>query len=155
MNYKGVKDRVYDCQQCGNPFTRTYYSTRPPMFCSRECKLESQKCTWKQLEQGKVVYHDTQRRLLSEQHGYKCSECNITEWNGKPLTLQVDHIDGDPSNNKANNLRLMCPNCHSQTETYKGGNKNNPKMDKRSRWHRQHYKKKMVGVGGIEPPRER
>lgn len=39
-------------------------------------------------------------------------------WNGKKLVLQVDHIDGDDSNNLIENLRLLCPNCHTQTETY-------------------------------------
>lgn len=48
----------------------------------------------------------------------KCSICNITEWMGKPLTLHLDHIDGDSFNNTKENLRLVCPNCHSQTETY-------------------------------------
>lgn len=43
------------------------------------------------------------------------------EWNGRPLCLQVDHIDGDDSNNLIENLRFLCPNCHTQTETY--GNK--------------------------------
>lgn len=50
---------------------------------------------------------------------YKCSECFIVdEWNGKPLILHLDHIDGNPHNNLLDNLRFICPNCHTQTETY-------------------------------------
>ena len=50
---------------------------------------------------------------------YKCVECGITDsWNGKKITLQLDHIDGDNNNNKLENLRFLCPNCHSQTETH-------------------------------------
>lgn len=49
---------------------------------------------------------------------YKCDECGITEWNGKPITLQLDHINGDNRDHRIENLRLLCPNCHSQTETY-------------------------------------
>lgn len=50
--------------------------------------------------------------------------CGLTnEWNGQPLTLELDHIDGDPTNNEISNLRFLCPNCHSQTETNKGKNK--------------------------------
>ena len=49
----------------------------------------------------------------------RCSECKIPPiWNNKSLVLQLDHIDGNISNNKIENLRLLCPNCHTQTETY-------------------------------------
>lgn len=56
---------------------------------------------------------------------YVCSMCgNNGEWCGKPLTLQLDHIDGDATNNEKPNLRWLCPNCHTQTETYGNKNKN-------------------------------
>lgn len=48
----------------------------------------------------------------------KCAFCELTEWREKPLTLEVDHIDGNHRNNIIQNLRFLCPNCHSQTETY-------------------------------------
>lgn len=51
----------------------------------------------------------------------KCSLCKMEPfWNGKTLTLQLDHINGDNTDNKIENLRLLCPNCHSQTETFSG-----------------------------------
>lgn len=53
---------------------------------------------------------------------YKCSECELTTWLGNPITLDVDHIDGDWSNCKKENLRFMCPNCHRQTDTFGGKN---------------------------------
>lgn len=52
-----------------------------------------------------------------------CECCGINEWNGKPLSLHLDHIDGNTYNHSLSNLRLLCPNCHSQTETYCGKNK--------------------------------
>lgn len=53
----------------------------------------------------------------------RCEVCDITEWNGKPIKMQLDHIDGDPHNHRLENLQMICPNCHSQTETYCGKNK--------------------------------
>lgn len=48
-----------------------------------------------------------------------CEECGQTEiWNGKPLVLQLEHIDGNNSNNLLENLKILCPNCHTQTPTY-------------------------------------
>jgi hypothetical protein len=63
-------------------------------------------------------YHTSLRKHYLKLVPYECRECGISEWNGKPLTLQLDHIDGDRTNNTLDNLRLLCPNCHSQTETW-------------------------------------
>ena len=49
---------------------------------------------------------------------YKCECCGISEWNGKPLTLQLHHINGIHNDNRLSNLQLLCPNCHSQTENF-------------------------------------
>lgn len=65
------------------------------------------------------------REKLLEYYGSFCSICKIKPiWNGKPLVLILDHIDGDASNNSVDNLRFICPNCDSQLETYKSKNKN-------------------------------
>lgn len=64
------------------------------------------------------------RRLLREgMLEYRCYLCGLTEWNGKPITLQLDHINGARLDHRIQNLRLLCPNCHSQTETFAGRNK--------------------------------
>jgi hypothetical protein len=54
---------------------------------------------------------------------YKCSVCGLTEWRGMPISLQLDHINGEHDDHRLENLRLLCPNCHAQTETFAGKNK--------------------------------
>jgi len=61
--------------------------------------------------------------LLEEQNG-KCLICGIDSWLDNSLPLELDHTDGDTKNNKKSNLRILCPNCHSQTPTWKKGYKN-------------------------------
>jgi hypothetical protein len=64
-------------------------------------------------------------RLLSE--GIKSNKCEVcgceSMWNDKPISMELDHIDGDRTNHKLENLRTICPNCHSQTETYRSRNR--------------------------------
>ena len=64
------------------------------------------------------------KRLLNEKVlEYKCAICGISDWQGQPLSLQLDHVNGVNTDNRIENLRLLCPNCHSQTNTYAGLNK--------------------------------
>lgn len=63
-------------------------------------------------------------RLLEEGiFPHQCSKCKGTEWFGELIPLELDHIDGDNTNNLLSNLRLLCPNCHALTPTYRGRNK--------------------------------
>jgi len=64
------------------------------------------------------------RRLLKEGiFTAICSSCQGTEWQGEPMPLELDHINGCHEDNRLENLRLLCPNCHAQTSTYRGKNK--------------------------------
>lgn len=63
------------------------------------------------------------RRLLTEAIFERCcSGCQNSEWLGQPIPLELDHINGDRYNNHLSNLRLLCPNCHALTPTYRGKN---------------------------------
>jgi 5-methylcytosine-specific restriction endonuclease McrA len=59
------------------------------------------------------------RRTLEDyKFEYKCSICGINEWNNVKISLQIDHINGNCRDNRLENLRYLCPNCHSQTDTW-------------------------------------
>ena len=72
---------------------------------------------------------DLRGALLKSEREYKCEECGLTsKWQEKKLTLHVDHIDGDNENHEASNLRFLCPNCHSQTDTFSWKNVRRKKL---------------------------
>lgn len=70
------------------------------------------------------------KRLLNDyQWEYKCNICGINDWLGKKLTLHVDHINGINNDNRIENLRILCPNCHQQTITWGAGNSSKKKIE--------------------------
>ena len=68
-----------------------------------------------------VSSHKLKLKLIRDNvKEYKCEECSLVEWNGKPIPLELDHIDGNHYNNEFSNLRIICPNCHALTDTNSG-----------------------------------
>lgn len=64
------------------------------------------------------------KRLIDEGlKDFKCECCGLSTWMQKNIPLELDHMDGNCYNHKIENLRIICPNCHAQTETYRGKNK--------------------------------
>jgi predicted nucleic acid-binding Zn ribbon protein len=136
------------CRQCGR---RIKYAQRfqAEKFCSNSCsaifnnkrrgrKWKCKDCD-KPIENGAkhcrrcwLRHRDiitsartdaTRRRILIRKHGRRCFGCRRTVWQGQPIPIELDHIDGNSDNNAEENLRLLCPNCHAQTPTYKSKNR--------------------------------
>jgi hypothetical protein len=76
------------------------------------------------LRKGRSYQTSTLRKRLIREGYFKpeCRMCTLSTWMGRPIPLELDHIDGDRENNLLENLRLVCPNCHAQTATYRGRN---------------------------------
>jgi hypothetical protein len=70
-----------------------------------------------------ITSYRLQQRLLREGvFEARCASCALTEWLGRPIPLELHHVDGDRENNRLENLSLLCPNCHAATDTYRGKN---------------------------------
>jgi len=112
------------CLNCDVEFK--YGHSKRGKYCSNTCNGEHKsrlhKEAWYRGEL-KRIERATMRRYISEDRGYNCEVCGLSDWQGKEITLHVDHIDGNPGDDSPTNVRLICPNCHSQTEFLGAANK--------------------------------
>lgn|SRR6185436_9418060 len=70
-----------------------------------------------------IQSHELRLRLIRENYfKSECSHCMLSIWMGGPIPLELDHINGNNRDNTLSNLRLLCPNCHALTATYRGKN---------------------------------
>ena len=70
-----------------------------------------------------ITSYKLKNRLIKEGYFERvCNQCKLKTWNGLPIPLELEHIDGNHQNNNLDNLCLLCPNCHAQTSTYRGKN---------------------------------
>lgn len=75
-----------------------------------------------------ITSYSLKLRLIRDGYfTHQCSCCGLSEWQSQPIPLELDHIDGDNLNNAIENLRLLCPNCHALTPTYRGKNQKRAK----------------------------
>lgn len=117
-----------NCLNCNTKLKSTQVK-----YCCLKCQQEYQYkqyiLRWKAgKETGKKGEYQMSghvRRYLLEKYNNKCCLCGWSEVNkfSGTIPLEIDHIDGNYNNNSEANLRLLCPNCHSLTQTYKGANK--------------------------------
>ena len=114
----------YNCIHCGLLVRK---KNTVGKYCSLNCQAEHKVKTniqdW--IDGKRDVRRALIKKWLTDTHGYKCAVCGIDSWNGKPITLWADHIDGNASNNRPENFKLVCPNCDSQQDTFGGKNYGN------------------------------
>lgn len=77
---------------------------------------------WSMLKFEQIKTDRARRKFIIRELGHRCQICNQDEWRNLPIPLELDHTDGNPENNSRENCRVVCPNCHAQTDTYKGKN---------------------------------
>lgn len=114
---------LFNCLNCGKEKRKHSGKNNVNKYCDVKCQNEYK---FKNeilpiFEKGLISNRPTLRKILIKLNGNKCAICNITKWNNKSITLQVDHIDGNVGNDSPKNVRIICPNCHSQTPTFGGG----------------------------------
>lgn len=76
------------------------------------------------IKDSRYSSHKLRQRLIEENiKEHKCECCGLNEWLGEPIPLELEHVDGNHYNNTLENLKILCPNCHAKTPTYRGKNK--------------------------------
>lgn len=125
------------CLNCGKEFERR----GKQKFCSQKCaglyrtKMRLESFSFDNFSENKTIGIRVVRNYLMKNKEYKCAICGqLPEWNGKPLVLVVDHINGDSSDNRLENLRFVCPNCDMQLPTFGSKNRGHGRDYRRTRY---------------------
>ena len=139
-NRKRGDKKTFICENCGNSFFLRFPSEKRK-YCSNKCsgekRINKSINTWlvsgelNLSSSGQIHSPSPIKKYILEEQQNKCCICGLEPiWNERYLVFILDHIDGDATNNQRNNLRLVCPNCDSQLDTYKSKNKGKGRRSK-------------------------
>jgi hypothetical protein len=137
--HRNRKTRESICIFCNNIFSNIRGKQK---YCSLKCSSQHKSHTkYEELLNNNfsstlVTYIPSYaKKFILKEQNCRCNVCgNLNEWNNKEIIFVLDHIDGNSTNNKRENLRLVCPNCDSQLDTYKSKNKGKGRFSRRTRY---------------------
>lgn len=119
-NKQRKKEKFLICPCCEKQFKKTFSKQ---IYCSPSCSsLIKRKDLFKSIELGNAkLPQRNYKNYLIHKHGEKCMDCGWNKTNpySNKIPIELEHIDGNSENNELSNLKLLCPNCHSLTPTYK------------------------------------
>jgi hypothetical protein len=125
------------CRGCGVELSKRSQK----VYCGNACQASSRRKAntelWLESGQARMDGHQGHyiREYIADAQSRCCAICGgASEWLDLPLALVMDHVDGDPTNNRRENLRLVCPNCDSQLATYKSRNRGKGRHFRRQRY---------------------
>ena len=106
------------CPICQNKINHCHHQ-----YCSDACEVIAHHARQlERIKRGEISKRTTIRSHLIRAFSHHCWICKNIEWMGKPIPLDLDHIDGNAGDNRLENLQMCCPNCHAQQPTRRGGN---------------------------------
>ena len=117
------------CEQCAKLTTN-------PRYCSTRCAAAGRRAEGFAAirRSGRFRAPTTARAFLAHRDGWRCSICHRITWLGQPIPLVLDHINGNPEDDRIDNVRLVCGNCDMQLPTYKSRNRGNGRAWRRRRY---------------------
>ena len=120
------KNTMLLCKNCGKILRKR----SSKVYCSNSCQQEFQ---WANRPLSNCRDPRAIRQYLIRTRGHQCEECQYSRWTkDRLIPLEVDHVDGNHTNNTEENLKLLCPNCHALTPTFKARNKGNGRKHRRA-----------------------